>query len=149
MLLPPFLPPSIPPSLPPSLGPGVAEADENCKKFLNKTMPESFNRLLTHEAVFRWDTSIMEGILDMCRIVLELIAVRLKQVTQPIPLYLLDLLSVVRRGGSMFMIRRWVGVAFRESSVGRSCRTLGYTTCVFLPIPLPPPHPHPPPGVQC
>ena len=35
----------------------------------------------------------MEGILDMCRILLELIAERLKQ--KPIPVYLLNLLSTV------------------------------------------------------
>ena len=91
-------------------GPGIAEADENCRKFLQKTMPDAFNKVgvaycawllsgcglqvLTHEAVLRWDGIITDGIASMCKIALELIAERLKQ--QPIPVYLLDLLAVVR-----------------------------------------------------
>ena len=54
----------------------------------------SLGQLLTHEAVFRWDTSIMEGILDMTELLMELIAERLKQ--PPIPLILLHLLATVR-----------------------------------------------------
>ena len=27
------------------IGPGIAEGDENCKKFLEKTMPDSFNKV--------------------------------------------------------------------------------------------------------
>jgi len=74
-------------------GPGIAEGDENCKKFLERTMGDAFSKLITHEAVYRWDATIMEGILDMCRILLELIAERLKQ--KPIPVYLLTLLGTV------------------------------------------------------
>ena len=50
-------------------------------------------KLITHEAVFRWDQTIMEGILDMCRLLMELIAERLHQ--KPIPVYLLNVLSMV------------------------------------------------------
>ena len=73
-------------------------------------MPDAFNKVgvacsgwllsgcglqvLTHEAVLRWDVAIIEGIANMCKIALELIAERLKQ--PPIPVYLLDLLAVVR-----------------------------------------------------
>ena len=27
-------------------GPGIAEGDENCKKFLEKTMPDSFQKVM-------------------------------------------------------------------------------------------------------
>ena len=100
-------------------GAGIAEGDENCKKFLEKTMPDSFQKvialcmhvhvqyyvypttlsvflmtqLITHEAVFRWDQTIMEGILDMTRLLMELITERLRQ--KPIPIYMLNLLSMV------------------------------------------------------
>jgi len=50
-------------------------------------------QLVTHEAVFRWDQSIMDGIYDMLRILMELVAERLKQ--SPIPPTLLDLLALV------------------------------------------------------
>ena len=50
-------------------------------------------QLITHEAVFRWDQTIMEGILDMSRLLMELIAERLHQ--KPIPVYLLNVLSMV------------------------------------------------------
>ena len=65
-------------SLPPSLSP---------------SLPPSLTQLLTHEAVFRWDASIMEGILDMSKLLMELIAERLKQ--PHIPLILLHLLAIV------------------------------------------------------
>ena len=97
-------------------GAGLAEADENCRKFLDKTIVDCFTKvyylthphtlthsphsppsqLLTHEAVFRWDTSIMEGILDMTQLFMELVAERLKH--PPIPLTLLHLLATVRGG---------------------------------------------------
>eukprot|EP00731_Ephydatia_muelleri_P019119 Em0011g1159a len=81
-------------------GPGIAEADENCRKFLQKTMPDAFNKVLTHEAVLRWDVAIIEGIANMCKIALELIAERLKQ--PPIPVYLLDLLAVIFNSDTNF-----------------------------------------------
>ena len=65
------LPPSLPPSLPLSLP----------------------FQLVTHDAVFRWDATIMEGILDMCQLLMELIAERLKH--PPIPVTLLGLLATV------------------------------------------------------
>jgi hypothetical protein len=74
-------------------GPGVAEADENCVKFLEKTMPSCFDKLLTHDAVYRWDESIMKGIKEMTIILLELVSTRLQY--KPVPVYLLNLLSVV------------------------------------------------------
>jgi len=77
----PSFSPSLPsPTLPPSLSP-----------------PHSPLQLITHEAVFRWDVTILEGIQDMCRILLELIAERLKQ--KPIPVYLLTLLDTVSMCG--------------------------------------------------
>ncbi|XP_019857623.1 PREDICTED: ubiquitin carboxyl-terminal hydrolase 24-like [Amphimedon queenslandica] len=76
-------------------GAGVAEADENCVKFLQRTMPSCFDKLLAHDAVFRWDESIMKGIREMTLILMELISVRLRY--KPVPVYLLNMLSLVVR----------------------------------------------------
>ena len=60
---------------------------------LSLSLSLSLSQLLTHEAVYRWDESIMKGIREMSLILLELISVRLKY--KPIPIYLLNLLSMV------------------------------------------------------
>ncbi len=52
-------------------------------------------QLLTHEAVAKWDEPIMKGIREMTHILLELISIRLTY--RPIPVYLLDLLAMVRK----------------------------------------------------
>ena len=53
----------------------------------------SLSQLLAHDAVFRWDESIMKGIREMTLILMELISIRLKY--KPVPVYLLNLLSLV------------------------------------------------------
>ena len=45
----------------------------------------------------------MEGILDMCRILMELIAERLKQ--EPIPVYLLHLLAMVLNADANYHVK--------------------------------------------
>ena len=107
--LPPSLPPSplllsLPPTLPPTLPPS------------SLSPPYSPLQLITHEAVYRWDATIMEGILDMCRILLELIAERLKQ--KPIPVYLLTLLGTV----SMCVCGECVCVCVCAGVLGREIR---------------------------
>ena len=57
----------------------------------------SLSQLLAHDAVFRWDESIMKGIREMTLILMELISIRLKY--KPVPVYLLNLLSLVSDGG--------------------------------------------------
>ncbi|KAL9950990.1 hypothetical protein ACROYT_G043576 [Oculina patagonica] len=70
---------------------GLAEADENCKRFMDRALPECFKKLLTTQAVHRWGPEIHEGIYDMLHLLLNLIASRLKY--KPVPFGLLDLLS--------------------------------------------------------
>ena len=60
---------------------------------VNMNVHPLYSQLVTHEAVFRWDQSIMDGIYDMLRILMELVAERLKQA--PIPVVLLDVLAMV------------------------------------------------------
>ena len=48
---------------------------------------------MTHDAVYRWDEPIQRGIREMGLILMELISLRLTY--PPIPVYLLQLLSMV------------------------------------------------------
>ena len=64
-------------------GEGLLEQDENCKKFIDRVMPEAFKKLLTSAATQRWASEIQEGILLMCELYLDLLVTRLKY--DPIP----------------------------------------------------------------
>lgn len=70
---------------------GLAEADENCKRFMDRALPECFKKLLTTQAVHRWGQEIHEGIYDMLHLLLNLVASRLKY--KPVPFGLLELLT--------------------------------------------------------
>ncbi|KAJ7330593.1 Ubiquitin carboxyl-terminal hydrolase 24 [Desmophyllum pertusum] len=47
---------------------GLAEADENCKRFIERALPECFKKLLTTQAVQRWGPEIHDGIYDMLKL---------------------------------------------------------------------------------
>lgn len=72
---------------------GLSEADENCRRFMDRALPECFKKLLTTQAVHRWGPEIHDGIYDMLQLVLELIVARLKY--KPVPFGLLDMLTQV------------------------------------------------------
>ncbi|XP_015755638.1 PREDICTED: ubiquitin carboxyl-terminal hydrolase 24-like [Acropora digitifera] len=72
---------------------GLAEADENCKRFIDRALPECFKKLLTTQAVHGWKSEIHEGIYDMLQLLLKLIVARLKY--QPVPFGLLEMLTQV------------------------------------------------------
>jgi len=84
--------------------------------------------LVTHDAVFKWDQSIMEGILDMCRILMELVAERLKQ--RPVPVGLLNVLVVVFDADANFHTK----MKNRQMDMGRWKRLLGEKK-VFAQVP--------------
>uniref|UniRef100_A0A8C1HYX2 Ubiquitin specific peptidase 24 n=1 Tax=Cyprinus carpio carpio TaxID=630221 RepID=A0A8C1HYX2_CYPCA len=79
---------------------GLADADENCKRFIDRCMPEAFkkvcvlkkSRLLTSSAVHKWGTEIHEGIYNMLMLLVDLVAERVKQ--DPIPIGLLGVLTM-------------------------------------------------------
>ncbi|XP_034036320.1 ubiquitin carboxyl-terminal hydrolase 24 isoform X2 [Thalassophryne amazonica] len=71
---------------------GLAEADENCKRFMDRCMPEAFKKLLTSSAVHKWGTEIHEGIYNMLMLLVELVAERVKQ--DPIPVNLMGVLTM-------------------------------------------------------
>ncbi|KAG7487731.1 hypothetical protein MATL_G00026610 [Megalops atlanticus] len=71
---------------------GLADADENCKRFIDRCMPEAFKKLLTSSAVHKWGTEIHEGIYNMLMLLVDLVAERVKQ--DPIPVGLLGVLTM-------------------------------------------------------
>ena len=50
-------------------------------------------QLMTSDAVLRWESSVQEGILDMTRLLVELVAERLKHA--PVPHQLLEIMTNV------------------------------------------------------
>ncbi|KAM8875129.1 LOW QUALITY PROTEIN: ubiquitin carboxyl-terminal hydrolase 24 [Spinachia spinachia] len=71
---------------------GLADADENCKRFTDRCMPEAFKKLLTSSAVHKWGTEIHEGIYNMLMLLVELVAERVKQ--DPVPVNLMGVLTM-------------------------------------------------------
>ncbi|KAJ3599696.1 hypothetical protein NHX12_033652, partial [Muraenolepis orangiensis] len=71
---------------------GLADADENCKRFMERCMHEAFKKLLTSSAVHKWGTEIHEGIYNMLMLLVELVAERVKQ--DPIPVNLMGVLTM-------------------------------------------------------
>ncbi|MBN3302267.1 UBP24 hydrolase, partial [Amia calva] len=71
---------------------GLADADENCKRFVDRCMPEAFKKLLTSSAVHKWGTEIHEGIYNMLMLLVDLVAERVKQ--DPIPVGLMGVLTM-------------------------------------------------------
>ncbi|XP_051788643.1 ubiquitin carboxyl-terminal hydrolase 24 isoform X2 [Erpetoichthys calabaricus] len=71
---------------------GLADADENCKRFMDRCMPEALKKLLTSSAVHKWGTEIHEGIYNMLMLLVELVAERVKQ--DPIPVGLMAVLTM-------------------------------------------------------
>ncbi|XP_029904790.1 ubiquitin carboxyl-terminal hydrolase 24 isoform X2 [Myripristis murdjan] len=71
---------------------GLTDADENCKRFMDRCMQEAFKKLLTSSAVHKWGTEIHEGIYNMLMLLVELVAERVKQ--DPIPVNLMGVLTM-------------------------------------------------------
>ena len=74
-------------------GEGLLEQDENCKKFIERVMPEAFKKLLTSTATQRWTSEVQEGILLMCELYIDLLVTRMKY--DPIPCHLMSTLSLI------------------------------------------------------
>ncbi|KAM3914119.1 ubiquitin carboxyl-terminal hydrolase 24 isoform 1-T1 [Leptodactylus fuscus] len=71
---------------------GLSDSDENCRRFMERCMPEAFKKLLTSSAVHKWGTEIHEGIYNMLMLLVDLVAERIKQ--EPIPIGLLGVLTM-------------------------------------------------------
>ncbi|XP_034271054.1 ubiquitin carboxyl-terminal hydrolase 24 isoform X2 [Pantherophis guttatus] len=71
---------------------GLSDSDENCRRFMERCMPEAFKKLLTSSAVHKWGTEIHEGIYNMLMLLVDLAAERVKQ--DPIPVGLLSVLTM-------------------------------------------------------
>ncbi|XP_064624443.1 ubiquitin carboxyl-terminal hydrolase 24-like isoform X2 [Lineus longissimus] len=71
---------------------GLCDADDNCVRFLDRCMPECFQKLLTAGAVHRWGTDIQEGVYTMLQLLVDLVAARLLH--KPVPIGLLNVLSM-------------------------------------------------------
>lgn len=53
---------------------GRASQDEHCCRFLDKVFPEAFHKLLTSGAVHRWNAETLEGVNEMCMLMVDLMA---------------------------------------------------------------------------
>ncbi|ELT87806.1 hypothetical protein CAPTEDRAFT_215537 [Capitella teleta] len=71
---------------------GLSETDNSCRRFLEKCMPECFQKLMTSGAVLRWGREIQEGIYDMLQLLIDLVAIRLRH--EPIPVELLGVIAL-------------------------------------------------------
>ncbi|XP_064607447.1 ubiquitin carboxyl-terminal hydrolase 24-like isoform X2 [Liolophura sinensis] len=71
---------------------GLADSDENCKRFMERCMPEAFQKLLASSAVHKWGTEIQEGIYNMLQLLVDLVVARLQH--SPAPVDLLDVLAL-------------------------------------------------------
>ncbi|XP_052274227.1 ubiquitin carboxyl-terminal hydrolase 24-like isoform X2 [Dreissena polymorpha] len=71
---------------------GLMDNDENCTRFVERVMTESFQKLLTSNAVHRWSTDIQEGIYNMLQLLVDLVAARLQHM--PVHLTLMDVLAM-------------------------------------------------------
>ncbi len=58
---------------------GNLEKDEHCIKFVERVLPEAFNKLLTSSATTKWNNEIQEGIYDMVDLFLHLVVEQLKR----------------------------------------------------------------------
>ena len=61
-----------------------SESDSNCAHFLDRILPECFNKLMFSPAVRKWAPDIHEGVFNMVQLFIDFAAVRLKY--QPLPL---------------------------------------------------------------
>ncbi|XP_043941443.1 ubiquitin carboxyl-terminal hydrolase 24 [Protopterus annectens] len=105
---------------------GLADADENCKRFIDRCMPEAFKKLLTSSAVHKWGTEIHEGIYNMLMLLVDLVAERVKQ--DPVPISLMGSLTMAFNPGNEYHFknrmkacqRNWAEVFGEGNAYGAS-----------------------------
>ncbi|KAK2704726.1 ubiquitin carboxyl-terminal hydrolase 24-like [Artemia franciscana] len=71
---------------------GLHEADENCRRFVERCLPESMRKLLDSHAVKRWGGEIQRGIYTMLELFIDFLVPRLKH--DPVPNQLLNILAL-------------------------------------------------------
>ncbi|XP_062568779.1 ubiquitin carboxyl-terminal hydrolase 24-like [Saccostrea cucullata] len=71
----------------------LTEGDEHCRRFLERCMPESFQKLMTSGAVHRWNTEIQEGIFNMAELFIDMCVARLQHL--PVHHEILNILTLV------------------------------------------------------
>ncbi|XP_063403289.1 ubiquitin carboxyl-terminal hydrolase 24-like [Mytilus trossulus] len=78
----------------------LTENDENCKRFIERCMPESFRKLTNSPAVHRWNTEIQEGIFNMLQLLVDLVATRIQHL--PVPKILMEVFYLALNKDSEF-----------------------------------------------
>jgi hypothetical protein len=76
---------------------GTADSDQNCRRFLEKVLPEVYRKLLDTAPVNRWNNEIQTGVMNMTMLGVELIAARLEQLAplHIVPDVLLETINLV------------------------------------------------------
>ncbi|KAK1340051.1 hypothetical protein QTO34_018615 [Cnephaeus nilssonii] len=111
---------------------GLSESDENCKRFMDRCMPEAFKKLLTSSAVHKWGTEIHEGIYNMLMLLIELVAERIKQ--DPIPIGLLGVLTMAFNPDNEYHFKNRMKVSQRNwAEVFGEGKYVCYLTCIYFP----------------
>ncbi|XP_046339329.2 ubiquitin carboxyl-terminal hydrolase 24-like isoform X2 [Haliotis rufescens] len=82
---------------------GLCESDEHCKRFMDRCMPEAFQKLLTSAAVHKWGSEIQEGIFDMLLLLTDLVVARLQH--DPVPVGLLEALNLAFNSETEFELK--------------------------------------------
>ncbi|XP_015922706.1 ubiquitin carboxyl-terminal hydrolase 24 [Parasteatoda tepidariorum] len=62
---------------------GLCEVHENCRRFIERVLPEAFKKLLTSGAVRNWGLDVQEGVRSMLHLFINLVTTRLK--SDPVP----------------------------------------------------------------
>ncbi|KAK7081025.1 Ubiquitin carboxyl-terminal hydrolase 24 [Halocaridina rubra] len=62
---------------------GLCDADESCHRFVERCLPECFQKLLANGAVRRWGPEIQEGVFNMLDLLTNFVIIRLKH--GPVP----------------------------------------------------------------
>lgn len=85
------------------------DEDANCVRFMDRALPESFEKLLCSQAVRKWGTDIHEGVFNMIQLFVDFAAYRLTY--EPVPQKILGTLAQVFDPDSEFQFknrtRKW------------------------------------------
>lgn len=82
----------------------MAEADANCKRFLDRVIPEVYKKLLDSMPVNKWNNEIQQGVYNMICMCAELIAVRMNQPGE-VPEILLNTLNLMFTSENTFHVK--------------------------------------------
>ncbi|CAF1254970.1 unnamed protein product [Rotaria sordida] len=82
---------------------GIADQNENCKRFMEILIPDTVKKLLYSYHVSTWTNEVQLSIFNMIELLIDLIAVRLSY--RPVPVQLLETLAMLFDCDSVFQLK--------------------------------------------